>query len=72
MIYLNGQENYEIKIPIKITTLVENLGLQNRTIAIAHNGEVITKKIGILLLSKRMILLKLLELLVVAKNISLQ
>ena len=44
MIYLNGQENYEIKIPIKITTLVENLGLQNRTIAIAHNGEVITKK----------------------------
>ena len=44
MIYLNGQENYEIKIPIKITALVENLGLQNRTIAIAHNGEVITKK----------------------------
>ena len=45
MIYLNGQENYEIGLPIKITDLVKNLGLQNRTIAIAHNGEVVTKKI---------------------------
>ena len=44
MIYLNGQENYEIGLPIKITDLVKNLGLQNRTIAIAHNGEVVTKK----------------------------
>ena len=59
MIYLNGQENYEIGLPIKITALVKNLGLQNRTIAIAHNGEVVTKKIGILLLSMKKILLKL-------------
>ena len=59
MIYLNGQENYEIGLPIKITDLVKNLGLQNRTIAIAHNGEVVTKKIGILLLSMKKILLKL-------------
>ena len=44
MIYLNGQENYEIKIPIKIADLVNNLGLQKRTIAIAHNGEIIQKK----------------------------
>ena len=44
MIYLNGQENYEIEIPIKITDLVTNLGLQKKTIAIAHNGEVIQKK----------------------------
>ena len=44
MIYLNGQENYEIEIPIKITDLVTNLGLQKKTIAIAQNGEVIQKK----------------------------
>ena len=39
MIYLNGQENHEIGLPIKIADLVKSLGLQNRTIAIAHNGE---------------------------------
>ena len=43
MIFINDEINTKIKTPISITDLVNILGLQSKTIAVAINEKVIQK-----------------------------
>jgi sulfur carrier protein len=43
MIFINDEINTKIKTPISITDLVNILGLQSKTIAVAVNEKVIQK-----------------------------